>query len=205
MFYALRPTALCGAILVGCLVLLASHSRAEIVDLVVTGAQGNGLLPGNINPGTSSNGSGSIGSTGLFLDTDTNILHVDVEWGSENGFSDLTGEIILLHLHGPTPSLAPDNFGEVNPDILVNLGNSLNFNSSASGGGLVDEFFLSNAQEEYVLSGRTYINVHTDLYPTGEIRGYILPASSIPEPSAATIMVAMMLFAGGRRRINLMR
>jgi hypothetical protein len=69
----------------------------------------------------------------------------------------------------------------------------LNFDSSASGGGLVDQFFLSNQEEEFVLSGRTYINVHTAMYPTGEIRGYLLPVSTIPEPGMAALAAASLL------------
>lgn len=188
-------------LLLGVLLTASPTSKADVVEFFATGAQGVGLLPGNIDPVTGSNGSGDIGESGLWFDTDTNILHVDIEWGSENGFSDLTGEIILLHLHGPTPSLAPDNFGEVNTDILVNLGNSFNFDSSATGGGLIDQFFLSNTEADYLLSGRTYINVHTDLYPAGEIRGYLLPVGSgIPEPASATLIGLIALMTCRYRR-----
>ena len=127
----------------------ATPAFADQIEFFVTGAAGDGLLPGNISPSTTSNGSGDIGMTGIIFDTDTNILSVDVEWGSENGFSDLTGEVTLLHWHGPTASLPPNNFGEVNPQILINFGNSLNFDPSPSGGGLVDTYFLSSDQEEY--------------------------------------------------------
>ena len=171
--------------LVFCLVVihLAGVAKSDEIQFFLTGAEGIGLLPGNIDPPTSSTGSGNAGSTGIVYDTDTNTFSVDIEWGSENGYSDLSGEVTLLHLHGPTPSLPPFNFGEVNPNIIVNLANSLNFNSSGSGGSLVDEYFLSNQEEEWLLQGRTYINVHTAMYETGEIRGYLLPQGfSIPEP-----------------------
>ena len=116
------------AVLTFCFVTLLTGvtAEADIVEFIATGEQGEGLLPGNISPGTTSTGSGAIGNTGILFDTDTNILSVDIGWGSENGFSDLTGEVTLLHLHGPTPSLPPFNFGEINPDVLVNLAGSLN-------------------------------------------------------------------------------
>lgn len=187
--------------LFGMLVVTCSAANADIIEFIATGAQGEGLLPGNIDPVTGSNGSGAIGVSGVRFDTDSNTLFVDVLWGSENGFSDLTGEITLLHLHGPTPSLAPDNFGEVNTDILVNLGNSSEFDSSPTGGGLVDNFFLSNTEADYLLSGRTYINVHTALYPAGEIRGYLLPVGTgIPEPSAVTLISVLAVASIVRRR-----
>ena len=179
----------------------AGKIQADQVEFFVTGAQGDGLLPGNISPATTSTGSGAIGSTGIIFDTDTNILSVDVEWGSENGFSDLTGEVTLLHWHGPTPSLPPNNFGEVNTDILINFGNSLNFDPSGSGGGLIDTFFLSSDQEEHLLSGRTYINVHSVNYPAGEIRGYLLPTTfSVPEPGTTGVLVGIALTSLVRRR-----
>lgn len=176
------------------LLVVPNSITGDEIEFFVTGAQGDGLLPGNISPATNSNGSGDIGSTGIVFDTDTNTLNIDVEWGSENGYSDLTGEVTLLHLHGPTPSLPPFNFGEVNTDILINLGNSLNFISSGTGGGLIDNFFLSNDEEEWLLSGRTYINVHTAMYPTGEIRGYVVPVGfEVPEPGISTLLAACFL------------
>ena len=180
---------------------VCSFAAADQIQFYLTGAQGDGLLPGNIDPPTSSTGSGDLGATGIFYDIDTNILSVDVEWGSGNGFSDLTGEVTLLHLHGPTASLPPDNFGEVNPDIIVNLAGSLNFNPSGTNGGLVDEFFLSNEEEEWLLQGRTYVNVHTAAYEFGEIRGYLLPVAGVPEPSTTfVIAVAAMTMTIRRRR-----
>ena len=79
---------------------------AEQIEFRLTGNAGNGLLPGNVTPPTSSDGSGGIGLTGIIFDLDTNFLFIDIGWGSENGYSDLTGEITNLHLHGPTPNPA---------------------------------------------------------------------------------------------------
>ena len=187
--------------LFGMLVVTCSAANADIIEFIATGAQGEGLLAGNIDPVTGSSGAGAIGESGVRFDTDSNTLFVDVLWGAANGFSDLTGEILMLHLHGPTPSLAPDNFGEVNTDILVNLGNSNEFNNSPSNGGLVDNFFLSNQEAGYLLSGRTYINVHTALYPAGEIRGYLLPlGTGIPEPSSASLLGLLVVATSVRRR-----
>jgi len=157
-----------------------SLSEADIVELYATGAGGNGLLGTNIDPPATNPGSGGLGPLGITLDTETNILVIQLLWGLENGYETLSGDVTKLHLHGPTESRAPNNFGETNSNIIINLGNSLNFNPSASSGGLQDSFFVSNEEKEWVLSGRTYINVHTDLNPMGEIRGYLM--QSVPEP-----------------------
>lgn len=194
-----NAASVCLAVAMLVALMATAPARGDVVEFLVTGSQGEGLLPGNIDPPTSSTGSGAIGLTGITFDTNTNLLSVDIEWGSENGYGDLTGDVILLHLHGPTPSNSPDNFGEVNPDVLVNLGNSLQFNPSGTGGGLVDVFFLSNQQEDYLLSGRTYINVHTQEYQFGEIRGYLLPAS-VPEPTAASVLTFFVAALASRRR-----
>ena len=185
-----------------CILLMSSGIgvHGDEVQFFLTGAQGDGLLPGNIDPPTLSTGSGDLGLTGIVFDTNTNILSVDIEWGSENGYSDLTGEVTLLHLHGPTPSLPPDNFGEVNTQIIVNLASSLNFISSGTGGSLVDDFFLSNLEEDWLLSGRTYVNVHTEIYGAGEIRGYLLPTSiAVPEPGT-TMVGGLLIVANVLRR-----
>ncbi|MCH2183624.1 MAG: CHRD domain-containing protein [Mariniblastus sp.] len=169
----------------------SATSQADIVELYATGAGGDGLLGTNIDPPSTNPGSGGLGPLGITLDTETNILVVHLLWGQENGYETLSGDVTMLHLHGPTESRAPDNFGEVNSNIIINLGNSLNFNPSASSGGLQDSFFVSNEEKAWVLSGRTYINVHTELNPTGEIRGYLI--QSVPEPATGLVW---MLIAG---------
>ena len=89
----------------------ATDSVADIVEFQLLGNGGSGLLASNVTPGTGSTGGGGIGMTGITLNTDTNILHVHVAWGTANGYAgDLTGPITMLHLHGPTPSEAPNSF-----------------------------------------------------------------------------------------------
>lgn len=194
-----RTTRLIPLLIIISAVFVAS-SAADQIAFRATGAAGDGLLPGNVDPPTGSTGSGDIGATGLVVDTDTNTLFIDVEWGSENGYTDLTGEVTLLHLHGPTEDMAPFNFGQVNTNIIINLGNVPAFDSSGTGGGLVSEFFVSNQEIEWLLSGRTYLNVHTEQNPMGEIRGYLVPINVIPEPGCLMMLVSTAGFALSRRR-----
>lgn len=180
------------------LALTADQSNAAIVNLMVTGNGGNGLLESNVTPGTGSAGEGGIGMSGITLDTTTNILHVDVNWGTGNGYSgDLSGVATLLHLHGPTPSGAPNSFSETGP-LMVVLSNSLNFNDSAINGGVTDDYFINSSDIQAILDGRTYINVHTDLHATGEIRGYLVV--QVPEPAGLGVVLAASAIMGLRRK-----
>ena len=177
---------------------ILSSSNADIIEFTPTGAAGEGLLPGNIDPPTGSTGSGGVGTTGITFNTETNILSVDLLWGSEFGFSDLTGDVTLLHLHGPVdPGM--DGWGQVNTNILVELQNSLNFDPTRDGGGVRDEYFLSNEQAQWLLDSRTYINVHTEMYPMGELRGYLMN-NNVPEPAALPAIAVGMLAALSRRK-----
>ncbi len=185
-------------LLFGIQCLQPATSQADIAEFYVTGAGGNGLLGTNVDPPATNPGSGGMGPMGITLDTDTNILMIQLLWGIDNGYETLSGDVTKLHLHGPTADRAPDNFGQVNMNIILNLGNSLSFNPSASSGGLDDSFFVSDQEKNWILSGRTYINVHTDLNPMGEIRGYVL--QSVPEPTTGFALMMLSIYGLAKRR-----
>ena len=179
---------LCAAVVIvfGC----SSSLQGDLINFKVTGNGGDGLLGTNITPPPANFGSGGLGPDGIVLDTDTNFLTIDIEWGEANGFEDLTGPVEMLHLHGPTPSNAPNSFDERGP-LLINLGNAIGFDPNPSSGGLFDEFFLSNMEVDWLLNGRTYINVHTEQnLEFGEIRGYLV---IIPEPSSMYLLLLICL------------
>lgn len=176
----------------------ATPASADLVEFRLLGNAGEGLLEGNVTPGTGSAGEGGIGATGLTYDTDTNILHVDVEWGTGNGYSgDLSGAVTMLHLHGPTDAPPPNSFSQTGP-LMVVLSNTTNFNGSPIEGGVNDNFFIDQSDEAALLAGRTYINVHTDMFAMGEIRGYLV--RSVPEPGTAGLAGLLLLCAARRRR-----
>jgi hypothetical protein len=186
--------------LVVCLIVAASSPlSADIIELNLTGTAGEGLLPGNVTPPTSSSGSGGEGAIGLLFDTESFDLTVDIEWGSENGYTDLTGVVTLLHLHGPTASAAPDSFTEVTTNILVNMTTNLTDNS-VTGGSLSEVYFINPGDVSALLLGQTYINVHTEMYDMGEIRGYIVPAGSVPEPGTIGVLGLLTIVLLSRRR-----
>jgi len=84
-------------------------------------------------------------------------------------YSGLSGTATAAHIHGPAPaSLAAG--------ILIDL-QPYNGGGFGSSGSLSGEIILTPQQKEHLLSGRTYVNVHTAANTGGEIRGQIIPAA----------------------------
>ena len=121
---------------------------------------------------TSATGSGTAS-----LNLASNFFEIDYS------FSGLLGPQTGAHIHGPA------TFG-VNAPVLIPfaLGSPISFETT-----------LTAAQADQVLSGLWYVNIHSTVFPGGEIRGQIVP---VPEPSTYAMVGAMLL--GGlvlRRRL----
>ena len=138
------------------LVLVASTANAAIINLqsTIDGAQANA------GAGTGSPGTGFATMT---LDDATNLFSWDISW------SGLSGSETVMHFHGA--ALPSQNAG-----VQVNFGGISGTNSPSIG-----STTISNAQENDLLSGLWYINIHTDLFPAGEIRGQV---QVVPIPAA---------------------
>ena len=172
---------------------------ADIVKFIATGSAGDGLLAGNIAPPTSELGTGGIGATGITYDTVEGLFHVDLKWGSGNGFIDLSSDVLKLHLHGPTTDAGNAAFGQTAP-LLVNMTTNGSFNASRTSGGINGNFFLDSAGADALLAGRTYINVHLSDTDTGVIRGYL---QAVPEPgslAALTLVSGLTILRRRRKR-----
>ena len=81
-------------------------------------------------------------------------------------YSGLSAVAIGAHIHGPATQ-------EETAGVLIDLGpfNGGGFGTSGTlSGGVV----LDNEQKAAILSGLTYVNIHTSAHPGGEIRGQIL-------------------------------
>ena len=104
-----------------------------------------------------------------------------------------SSDIVGFHLHGPAPVGA-------NASVIVGLDNLAPFIDA----GNIVAFTATDVplpdpatNEPLLLGGQTYLNLHTTDYPTGEIRGQV-----VPEPTCViiTILAGLGLLAKSRRR-----
>ncbi|MDZ4793525.1 MAG: CHRD domain-containing protein [Bacteroidota bacterium] len=132
----------------------------EKKDIALTGAQENPPVP-----------TSALGSMNVFYSKDTRKLNYTVTW------SGLTDSVLLMHIHG----LAPTGYNAGVVQNIVTASNGIfpqktagkfTFTKSGklSGELLADGVFV---KEQDILNGVYYINIHTNTYPGGEIRGQI--------------------------------
>ena len=129
------------------------------------------------------NNSPATGGATITLDTSINQLCWNVV------YSGLLATEVAAHFHGPAPP-------EVNAGVQVPL---------PLGSPKVGCTTLTDPQEADVLAGLWYINVHTAMFPGGEIRGQVIPrpvrVGEIPLPTVAVIVVSFgLLFAVAKIR-----
>jgi hypothetical protein len=178
------------------LVSTAGIAQATIFQFDLLGKGGAGLLSTNENgvingaPGSG----GEIGA-GIFFDDSTNVLTVNVGWGSANGFTNLSGNATVGHIHGPTASGGVASFTQ-NAGVRYGLDNAPGWNNSASAGGFIGTRTILAGDVAALFAGRFYINVHTSANTPGEIRGNLV---LVPTPSAAAVL-GLVGLAGLRRR-----
>src|SRR5260370_1419305 len=73
-----------------------------------------GLSPSNqVPPVTNSTGSGNTISGGIVFDSDANLMHMAIGYGSAAGFTDLTGVPTGMHIHSPASTT--ENAGVIVP------------------------------------------------------------------------------------------
>ena len=145
--------------------LLAVTGASAQIDIGPFPIDGMQQVPPNASPGM------GIGFVTLQLDgtLDFNIT-----------FQDLLGVEIAAHFHGPA------DFGE-NAPVLFGL--PLGSPKIGSVGPL-------NAQQQSdLLAGLWYVNIHSNMFPGGEIRGQVIPA-----PGALALLGLGGLLARRRRR-----
>jgi CHRD domain/PEP-CTERM motif len=148
------------------------------------------------------------GFTTVVIDPTAHTLHVDVT------FSGLTSVTTAAHIHCCVPSGAAGNFlvATTTPffpefpigvtsgtyDHTLDLTQSSSYNPAfitAEGSIAAAEAALEGA----IQAGTAYLNVHTMINPTGEIRGILVAAA--PEPASLALLGAALLgFAAIRRR-----
>ncbi len=172
---------------------LAPSSSAAIIQFDLLGFGGAGLLPSNERP-TAASGTGSggeIGPNGILFDDMAKILSVNVGWGSGNGYTDLTGTVNAGHIH------TAGTGGGILAAGAVLIGFNLNpgVSDRPEDGFVQQNFVLDAAQETLLFNGDLYLNFHTLDNRGGEIRGNLVQAVAVPEPSS--VIACAVISAGG--------
>lgn len=160
------------------LIVCATASQAAIVgfDLSPAGTDNAiGLSPLNETSAvTNSVGSGNEIGDGITFDTDSLTLTLSLGYGSAFGFADVTGPAVAAHIHGPAPT---NTAAPVMVDLSALHSDATN---PAAGGSFVGSIVLSTNEAASLLTGLSYVNIHTESNPGGEIRAQLVPVNVLP-------------------------
>ncbi len=148
-----------------------------------TGLSGPNEAPSNASPAT-----GNEFGAGISLDDATQSLTLIFRYGSAFGFVDLTGDFSTSHVHKGADNVA----GGVQFGI-----DGLHTPSGTKSGSYSGTVGLSAAQQTDLLNNLLYINIHSTIFPGGEIRGQIV---QVPEPGSAILLLSGAAAALGLRR-----
>lgn len=165
---------------------LSTAAPAHIVEYAASLA-GPNEDPANNSPGT--------GTARLIIDLDLLTMNVDAD------FSGLTGLVSIAHIHcctavagagnvGVATALptfpgfpAGVNAGSYNMDFDLTDAGTYNAGFITASGGSVGD--AMNALLVGLQDGKAYFNIHTSLFPGGEIRGFL---QVVPIPAALWLL-----------------
>lgn len=183
-------------------------SLATVFTFDLQGNAGIGLLPGNINSAVGGvPGTGGEFMAGILFDDVTSILTINIAWGSANGFSDLTSDPFAVNINS-----SGINFPNIKGEAAFSEGGAVvsqlvseptyTFNPSASSGSISGFSVLDAALVQQLFDGQFYLNLQTTENTFGEIRGNLVNATAVPEPSsfAAIAGLAGLGLSLSRRR-----
>lgn len=180
----------------------ASQAQAEIIWYTASLSGPNESPPVN---------SPAVGAGFLVLDTTAHTMRVIASFGG------LIGTTTVAHIHSPTTvpltglagvaSQTPSFIGFPNgvTQGVYDRTFDLTLTSSYNGAFVTANGGTAAGAEAALLSqiaqGRSYLNIHTNAFPSGEIRGFFTRAT--PEPSTLLVFgVALPALVFVRRRRN---
>ena len=172
----------------------AAHETIYVADL-----SGAAEAPPNASPGT--------GTVRVTIDFDLVTMRV------EASFSGLIGTTSAAHIHCCTASPGVGTAGVATPvpsfpgfpsgvtsgsyDQTFDMTDAGSYNPAfvtASGGTVGDAFAALVAGMD---GGQAYLNLHTSIFPGGEIRGFLAP---VPEPETYALMLLGLALVGAAAR-----
>ena len=124
----------------------------------------------------------ATGSATVSFDDSTNLLSWTIS------FSGLLGTMTNSHFHGPAPVGVPAG---------VRVG--IPFTAGVQADTLIGSATISNAFATELLNGLWYINIHSNLYPGGEIRGQV---NLVPEPGTLLLVAGGIALLAHARRVR---
>ena len=186
------------------LMLLGAMSAQAIPMVFTTALAGSNEAPPNASPGS--------GSAIVTIDDALKTMRLQAS------FTGLTGTTTVAHIHCCTAAPGADNAGVAtgvpsfpgfptgvtsgNYDWVFDMTDPGSYSPSfvtASGGTVATAFDTLVAGLQ---AGTSYLNIHTTLYPAGEIRGFFQPGrETVPVPGTLLLLLtacAGMLFRRAR-------